>query len=190
MYSFRFHEKNKIRQNRGIAKQNLRIFDSRISHGLTIYLLWIFFVYQTSEERFNKWTDRGQWNGFVCSLGNISQRAGQNDRNTQSAYLKVYQVKWGSGHTGNNEWTSPGLKKNIMWRETWKGLHKRDNSLHLNVWMKPLKLLIWNWLQSWMLFSEIRPCSAQQSNKCSFCKPLWNISYCPSTGHWSCMTFP
>lgn len=42
--SFQFHEKNKIRENRRTAKENLRIFDRRISHGLTIYLLWIFLV--------------------------------------------------------------------------------------------------------------------------------------------------
>lgn len=39
-----FMRKTKIRENRRTAKENLRIFDRRISHGLTIYLSWIFLV--------------------------------------------------------------------------------------------------------------------------------------------------
>lgn len=68
---------------------------------------------------------------FVCSLGNMSQRARQNDRKTLSACLKNYQVKRGSGHIGNNELSSLQFRKNMIWRENWKGLHKRDNSFTL-----------------------------------------------------------
>lgn len=116
----------------------------------------------------------------------------EQDRMTEkllSACLKIYQVKWGSGHIGNDELTSPQFIKIMIWRENWKGLHKRDNSFTLKCLNETIKTVNMS-LQSWILFSETSPCSAQQLNRCSFCKSLWNISCCPSAGHWGYMTFP
>lgn len=104
-------------------------------------MVWTFiccgyFLYQISEKYFNRWTDRGQWSGFVYFLGNISLRTGQNDRKTLSACLKIYQAKWGSGHIGNNELTSLQLIKKIIWRETRKDFTRGTTPTHSNVCMK------------------------------------------------------